>query len=160
LISFKTKKYQTNVLEMKTNLFPTQFFKVFCWNDKYKVHEILIYCKALLMKTAFTDDFKLHSIPRQTMTTIFDWEIKDLGFKQAKLVLKFLRVRYISLVCAQYLQGIWIWFISLKQSCDSRFQRAFTACCCVFKIITLAWANQRNYSENVNACSKRLSQLR
>jgi len=27
----------------------------------------------------------------------------------------------------------------LKLSCDSRFQRAFTACTCVFKVITLVW---------------------
>jgi hypothetical protein len=44
---------------------------------------------------------------------------------------------------------------TLKLSCDSRFQRAFTACCFVFKVITLAWANQGNYFENANACSKR-----
>jgi len=41
----------------------------------------------------------------------------------------------------------------LKLSCDSRFQRAFTACCCVFKVIMLVWANQDNYFENANACS-------
>ncbi len=41
-----------------------------------------------------------------------------------------------------------------KLSCDIRFQCAFTACCCVFKVITLVWANQGNYFENVNACSK------
>jgi len=28
-------------------------------------------------------------------------------------------------------------------------------CCCVFKVITLAWVNQGNYFENANACSKR-----
>jgi len=44
--------------------------------------------------------------------------------------------------------------MSLKLSCDSRFQRAFTACCCIFKVITLVWANQGNYFENTNACSK------
>jgi len=44
---------------------------------------------------------------------------------------------------------------SLKLSCDSRFQRAFTASICVFKVITLVGSNQRNYFENVNACSKR-----
>jgi len=45
--------------------------------------------------------------------------------------------------------------MSLKQSCDSRFQRAFTPCGCVFKVITLVGSNQRNYFENTNACSKR-----
>jgi len=43
----------------------------------------------------------------------------------------------------------------LKLSCDSLFQRAFTACCCAFKVITLVWANHSNYIENINACSKR-----
>jgi len=32
---------------------------------------------------------------------------------------------------------------------------AFTACSCAFKVITLVWANQRNYFENATACSKR-----
>ncbi len=36
----------------------------------------------------------------------------------------------------------------VKLSCDSRFQRAFTACSCVLKVITLVWANPRNYFEN------------
>jgi len=40
-------------------------------------------------------------------------------------------------------------------SCDSRFRRAFTACVCVFKVITLVGSSQRNYFENANACSKR-----
>jgi len=38
--------------------------------------------------------------------------------------------------------------LSFKLSCDSRFQRAFTACSCVFKVIALVWANQRNFFEN------------
>jgi len=50
--------------------------------------------------------------------------------------------------------NIWWLSVSLKLSCDSRFQRAYTACCCVFKVITLAWANQGNYFENANACCK------
>jgi len=44
-----------------------------------------------------------------------------------------------------------------KLSCDSRFQRAFTACSCVFKVITLVSANQRNFFENetiLNKCSQ------
>jgi len=53
-----------------------------------------------------------------------------------------------------------IWFCqniqSLKLSCDSRFQRAFTACSCVFKVITLVWSKQRNFFENVATCSKRM----
>ncbi len=42
-----------------------------------------------------------------------------------------------------------------KLSCDSRLQRAFTACGCVFKEITLVGSNQGNYFENATACSKR-----
>jgi len=43
----------------------------------------------------------------------------------------------------------------IKLCCDSRFQRAFTACSCVFKVITLIGSNQGNYIENATACSKR-----
>jgi len=43
----------------------------------------------------------------------------------------------------------------LKLRCDTRFQRAFTACSCVFKVITMVLANQRNFFENAAACSKR-----
>jgi len=39
---------------------------------------------------------------------------------------------------------------ALRLSCDSRFQRAFTTCSCVFK------ANQRNFFENATTCSKRM----
>jgi len=46
-------------------------------------------------------------------------------------------------------------FMQLKLSCDSRLQRAFTACGCVFKEITLVGSNQGNYFENATACSKR-----
>ncbi len=36
-----------------------------------------------------------------------------------------------------------IWFLlSLKLRCDTRFQRVFTACGCVFKVITLVRVNQ------------------
>ncbi len=43
----------------------------------------------------------------------------------------------------------------LKLSCDSRFQRAFTACSCVFEVLTLVGSNQGNYFENSTACNKR-----
>jgi len=43
----------------------------------------------------------------------------------------------------------------VKLCCDCRFQRAFTACSCVFKVITLVGSNQGNYFENATACSKR-----
>jgi len=45
---------------------------------------------------------------------------------------------------------------TFKLSCDSRFQRAFTACSCGFKVITLVRAHQRNFFENATACSKRM----
>ncbi len=44
----------------------------------------------------------------------------------------------------------------LKLSCDSRFQRPFTACVFVFEVITLVCANQGNFFENATACRKRM----
>jgi len=49
---------------------------------------------------------------------------------------------------------------SLKLSCDSRFQRAFTACSCVFKLITLVGSNQGNFFENATTCRKRMLKTR
>jgi len=53
--------------------------------------------------------------------------------------------------------------LCLKLRCDTRFQHAFTACGCVFKEITLVWANKvltlKMQLHAVNACWKRLSQL-
>jgi len=46
-------------------------------------------------------------------------------------------------------------YFSLKLSCDSRFQHAFTECNWVFKVITMADSNKGNYFENGTACSKR-----
>ena len=43
----------------------------------------------------------------------------------------------------------------LKASCNTRFQRAFTVCYCIFKVITLVRDNQCNYFENAKVCSKR-----
>jgi len=37
--------------------------------------------------------------------------------------------------------------ILIKLRCDCRFQRAFTACSCVFKVIILIGTNQGNYFE-------------
>jgi len=45
--------------------------------------------------------------------------------------------------------------VNVNLSCDIRFQRAFTACSCVFKVISLVWDNQDNYFENSIAWSKR-----
>jgi hypothetical protein len=44
----------------------------------------------------------------------------------------------------------------LKLRCDSRFQRAFTAWSCVFKVFTLIGSNQGNYFENATTYSKRM----
>ena len=41
--------------------------------------------------------------------------------------------------------------LRLKARCDTRFQRAFTASCCVFNEITLVGSNLRNNLENENA---------
>ncbi len=43
-----------------------------------------------------------------------------------------------------------------KLRCDSRFQRAFTACGCVFKVFTLIGSNQGNYFENATTYSNRM----
>ncbi len=37
-----------------------------------------------------------------------------------------------------------------------RFTHAFTACSCVFKVITLVWVKARNFFENASACNKRM----
>ncbi len=44
--------------------------------------------------------------------------------------------------------------MSLELICDSHFQRAFTACLGIFKVITLVGSNRHNYFENANGCSK------
>ncbi len=53
---------------------------------------------------------------------------------------------------------LYLWELRIepfKLSCESRFQGAFTACCCVFKVITLGCPNQSNYFKNATAaCSK------
>ncbi len=41
-----------------------------------------------------------------------------------------------------------------KLSCDSRFQRAFSACSCIFKVLTLVGSNQSNFFDNATACNK------
>jgi hypothetical protein len=42
-----------------------------------------------------------------------------------------------------------------KLSSDIRFQFAFIACVCVFKVLTLVGSNQRNYFENANIFHKK-----
>ncbi len=49
---------------------------------------------------------------------------------------------------------MWKRAFRLKLRSDSRFQHAFTACNCVFKLITLDDSNQGNYFENAISCSK------
>ncbi len=46
---------------------------------------------------------------------------------------------------------------ALRLRCDTRFQRVFTACSCVFEVIALFWINQLNYFKNATSCSKRNS---
>jgi len=48
----------------------------------------------------------------------------------------------------------------IKVRCHTRFQGAFTACGCVFKVITLVGSNQDTYFENATACSKRTLKTR
>ena len=50
--------------------------------------------------------------------------------------------------------------VTLKARCDTRFQRAFSACICVFKDNKLIGSNQGSYFENANACSKRTLKTR
>ena len=50
--------------------------------------------------------------------------------------------------------------IIVKSRCHMRFQRAFTARCCDFKVITLVWANLCNFFENATASSKRTLKTR
>ena len=42
----------------------------------------------------------------------------------------------------------------------TRFRHAFTACSCVFKVITLVGSNHSNYFDNATACSKRTLKMR
>jgi len=42
----------------------------------------------------------------------------------------------------------------IKLHGDTHFQRAFPACSCIFKVITLVVRNKSNYFENKTACSK------
>jgi len=44
---------------------------------------------------------------------------------------------------------------NIKLRFDTRFQRTFTACICIFKEITLVLADQLYFFENTNACNKR-----
>jgi hypothetical protein len=46
--------------------------------------------------------------------------------------------------------------MAFKLHCDERFTRAFIACGCVFKEITLVGSNQGNYFENATSFSKRM----
>ena len=48
----------------------------------------------------------------------------------------------------------WSIFGAIKLRLHTRFQRAFTAWVCIFKVITLVWVNQSNYFEKASPCSK------
>ena len=57
-------------------------------------------------------------------------------------------------------ESVYFWISSLKACCHISFQHAFTACCCVFKEITLVCFIQSNYFENTNAWSNRMLKTR
>jgi hypothetical protein len=76
----------------------------------------------------------------------------------------FSRVRsYISLaldVPGKVVQSLFnLMYGQVKLSCDSHFQNAFTVCSCIFTVITLVRANQRNFFENATTCSKRMRKM-
>jgi len=83
--------------------------------------------------------FSFFNLLLQKLTKFLDFFLSQTGFGLKKLDGK------------SKIKG-WNFF---KLSCDSRFQRAFTACVCVFKVITLVWANQGNFFKNETTCSKR-----
>jgi len=43
----------------------------------------------------------------------------------------------------------------VKLRCDERFTHAFTACSCVFTLITLVGVNHGNFFENATVCSSK-----
>ncbi len=52
---------------------------------------------------------------------------------------------YTKIVTEPWLDWIWYWkLLYIKLSCDSRFQRAFTACVCVFKVLKTTVATRLN----------------
>jgi len=51
--------------------------------------------------------------------------------------------------------GFFSRIVNSSSTSMDRDQRAFTACSCVFKEITLVGSNQGNYVENATACRKR-----
>ncbi len=68
------------------------------------------------------------------------------------------------LLCKKFIQQVhlnWqtVLETKLKLRCDSRFQRALTACSCVFKVITLIGSNQGNFFENATTCRKRVRKV-
>ncbi len=52
------------------------------------------------------------------------------------------------------------WYLLIKLRCDTRFQRAFTGCGCVFKVIMLVGSNQKLFFENTTLRSKRMLKTR
>ena len=46
----------------------------------------------------------------------------------------------------------------VEARCHMRFQHAFTACFCVFKVVTLIGSNHHNFCQNATACSTRMLQ--
>ncbi len=56
---------------------------------------------------------------------------------------------YVSIYYDQYLK-----FVSVKSRCDKRFQRAFNACCCVFKLDYIGWLESNWFLTHQQAVSR------
>jgi len=73
----------------------------------------------------------------------------------AKLSIEMVKLQYKVKIFSEFPRDPNSSICLFKLSRDSRFQRAFTACSCVFKVITLIGSNQGIYFENATVCSKR-----
>ena len=101
--------------------------------------------------------FSLLCLSGFSMIYILQLLFRDLGLDPSIFLF---RVNQIRPVQKQTLLTSHSWRYHLMPSCDTRFQGAFTACLCVFKAITLVWANQCNCFESAKACSKRMLKTR
>jgi len=110
----------------------------------------------------------------QNLTHMALWQF--FKFYYFKFLIKLANITYLpspSLTLLYFIFNMWSQVAHLakwnsgpvkyvKLRCDTRFQRAFTACGCVFKVITLFGLNQSNFLKTqphaVNARWKRMSQ--
>jgi hypothetical protein len=110
--------------------------------------------------------FHLHIFyPQKVHLVVMYWGLFENTVSSSSLVLPNVRRSRRSTLSSEILTSkrIWQnthaneWSLSLSRSvlrCDTRFQRAFTACGYVFNIITMVWTNQCNYFKNATPCSK------